>query len=151
MRSFVAWHRGQHPEHIDLIDRYFNKDKFEAELTGLPGKYAPPKGNLLIAYCGDAPAGCVASRPLGDRICEMKRMFVLPEYRGLGIGYNLAARLIQGAKKSGYELMRLDTSFRQLEAIRLYEKLGFRRSAPYYQVEKDMRDFLVFFERPLQG
>jgi GNAT superfamily N-acetyltransferase len=150
MRSFVAWHRARHPEHIDLINRYFDEDAFETELDGLPGTYAPPRGSLLIAYRDGKPAGCVALRDLGDGLCEMKRMFVPQEHRGAGVGRDLAVRIVEEARSVGYRAMRLDTSFRQAEAMRLYERLGFRRIAPYYELEADMRDFLVFFELPLQ-
>jgi len=150
MRSFVAWHRERHVEHIALIDRYFDEAEFEKELGGLPGKYAPPWGSLLIAYHARKPAGCVAMRDLGDGICEMKRMFVPPEHRGIGVGRDLAARIIEDAKASGYRLMRLDTSFRQAEAMDLYESLGFRRIESYYELDADMRDFLVFFELSLR-
>ena len=150
MRSFVAWHRERHVEHIALIDRYFDKAEFEKELAGLPGKYAPPRGSLLIAYYAGMPAGCVALRDLGDGVCEMKRMFVPPEHRGIGIGRDLGERIIEDARASGYRLMRLDTSFRQAEAMRLYEHLGFRRIMSYYELDEDMRNFLVFFELSLR-
>ena len=76
MRAFVAWHRDRHVDDLHLIDRYFDDAEFEAELAGLPGTYAPPKGHLLIAYVDDQAAGCVALRDLGEDACEMKRMFV---------------------------------------------------------------------------
>lgn len=150
MRAFVAWHRERHVEDIALIDRYFDEVAWEAELAGLPGKYAPPKkGRLLIAYRGGQPAGCVALRDLGDNVAEMKRMFVPPVFRGLGVGRALADRVIADARQAGYRRMRLDTSRRQAEAIRLYEASGFQRIEPYYDVSEDLRDWLVFFERTL--
>ena len=116
----------------------------------LPGKYAPPKkGRLLIAYRGGQPAGCVALRDLGDNVAEMKRMFVPPVFRGLGVGRALADRVIADARQAGYRRMRLDTSRRQAEAIRLYEASGFQRIESYYDVSEDLRDWLVFFERAL--
>src|SRR5690349_4154966 len=84
MRAFVAWHRERNREDIALVDRYFDEGAFDAELAGLPGKYAQPKGRLLIAYKDGEAAGCVALRDLGDGICEMKRMFVPPAFRGSG-------------------------------------------------------------------
>lgn len=146
MRAFVAWHRQRHAEDMALIERYFDAEAWEAELAGLPGKYAPPKGSLLIAYRGGQPAGCVALRDLGDHVAEMKRMFVPPEYRGLGVGRALADRILADARKAGYRRMRLDTSRRQNEAIALYESAGFRRIEPYYDLSEDLRDWLVFFE-----
>jgi ribosomal protein S18 acetylase RimI-like enzyme len=149
MRAFVAWHRDRHVEDIALIERYFDEDAFEQELAGLPGAYAPPGGSLLIAYHNGQPAGCVALRALGNGICEMKRMYVPAECRGLGIGHALAHRVIADAREAGYRLMRLDTSKHQDEAMRLYERAGFRRIAPYYPLADDLTDWLVFFEMPL--
>ncbi len=149
MRAFVAWHRERHVEDLALIDSYFDEAAWEAELAGLPGKYAPPKGSLLIAYRGGQPAGCVALRDLGDHVAEMKRMFVPVAFRGLGVGRALADRVIADARKGGYRRMRLDTSRRQNEAIRLYEASGFTRIPPYYPLSDDLRDWLVFFERSL--
>ena len=149
MRAFVAWHRARHVEDLALIDRYFDAEAWEAELAGLPGKYAPPKGSLLVAYRGGQPAGCVALRDLGDNVAEMKRMFVPPVFRGFGVGRALADRVIADARKAGYRRMRLDTSRRQSEAIRLYEAAGFKRIPPYYPVARDLQDWLIFFERSL--
>ncbi len=149
MRAFVAWHRRRHAEDLALIDSYFDAAEFERELAGLPGKYAPPKGRLLIAYSGGQPAGCVALRDLGDGACEMKRMFVPEEFRGQGLGRALAERVLNEAQDAGYRLMRLDTSRRQKEAIRLYEGWGFHRVPPYYAASEEMARWLVFFERKL--
>ena len=148
-RAFVAWHRRRHVEDLALIDRYFDETEFEQELGGLPGKYAPPEGSLLIAYDAGQPTGCVALRDLGAGICEMKRMFVPEEFRGQGVGRGLAERVVADATSAGYVRMRLDTSRRQAEAMRIYEGLGFRRIEPYYDLPDDLRNWLVFFEREL--
>ena len=149
MRGFVAWHRERHIEDRALIDRYFDDGAFEEELASLPGDYAPPMGSLLIAYQDGQPAGCVALRDLGDGACEMKRMFIPTTFRGLGIGRALADHVLADARTVGYRLIRLDTSWRQTEAIRLYERSGFRRISPYYPLPDDMKDWLVFFELTL--
>ena len=149
IRGFLAWHHERHVEDRDLIDRYFDERAFEAELAGLPGKYAPPEGSLLVAYHDGQPVGCVALRDLGDGMCEMKRMFVPVAFRGLGIGRALADQVLADARAAGYRLMRLDTSHRQAEAMRVYEAAGFRRIPPYYELPQDMKDWLVFFELEL--
>jgi ribosomal protein S18 acetylase RimI-like enzyme len=105
---------------------------FEDELAGLPGKYTPPSGALLIGVIASVTAGCVAVRPLDDRVCEMKRLFVKPDARGTGLGRQLTCEIISVARDLGYSLMRLDTLYRLTEAMRLYETLGFHRAEPYY-------------------
>jgi len=149
MRDFVAWHRARHIEDIMLVNRYFDQRAFDDELAGLPGKYAQPHGSLLIAYQDGQPAGCVGLRNLGVGICEMKRMYVGEEFRELGIGRALTARIIVDAKEAGYRLMRLDTSKRQSEAIRLYELAGFREIPAYYTMPNHLSDWLRFFELEL--
>lgn len=151
MRGFVAWHRAHHAEDAALIDRYFDAAAFEAELAGLPGKYAPPAGRLLVAYRGGQPAGCAALRDLGGGDlgggdCEMKRLFVPEAQRGHGIGRALAKQILSEARSAGYRRLRLDTSWRQAAAIDLYDSLGFRRVAPYYELPPDLAGWLVFFE-----
>ena len=105
---------------------------FETELAGLPGAYAPPGGLLLIAREGDALAGCAAFRPFKDDSCEMKRLYVRPEFRKTGLGRSLCEQLIEGAKGAGYRSMLLDTLPPMQGAIRLYESLGFVRRSSYY-------------------
>ena len=118
-------------------------------MAGLPGKYGRPEGRLLLASVDGRAAGCVALRSLGDGSSEMKRMFVDPEFRGRGVGKALAVRLIDEARSAGYRTMRLDTSVRQLEAIALYERLGFTRISPYYELPAELVDWLVFMELSL--
>ena len=149
MRGFVAWHRERHTQDRDLIDEYFDDADWEEELASLPGKYAPPGGALLLATVDGAPAGCVALRDLGEGICEMKRMFVWPGLQGKGVGRALGEAILGEARALGYRTMRLDTSFRQQEALALYRRLGFHDIEPYYDLPEPLRDWLVFMERPL--
>jgi len=149
MRAFVDWHRARHAQDLELIDAYFDAAEFEAELASLPGKYAPPDGDLLLARFEGEAAGCVALRRLDDRASEMKRMFLYPRFHGRGLGYALGQTLLDEAKAAGYEVMRLDTSVRQEEAQALYRKLGFRRIEAYYDVPAPLKAWLVFMERKL--
>lgn len=151
IRAFVAWHRERHQQDLALIDAYFDAAAFEAELAGLPGKYAPPRGGLLLALVDGEPAGCVALREIDDTRCEMKRMFVYPERQGQGVGRALAEAVIRDARAIGYRTMLLDTSIRQAEAQALYRRMGFRDIAPYYDLPEDLRNWLVFMELPLQA
>jgi ribosomal protein S18 acetylase RimI-like enzyme len=105
---------------------------FEQELASLPGKYAPPDGELLLARSNDLAIGCVALRKLEKGICEMKRLYVKPEGRGTGLGKKLAEKIITIARQRGYVLMRLDTLETLTEAVCLYQRLGFRQVSPYY-------------------
>ena len=106
---------------------------FEKELAELPGAYAPPTGRLLLAFENDQVAGCVALRKLSDGICEMKRLFLRPEFQGKGWGRVLAQRIMDEGRRAGYKRMRLDTLPEQMgKAIGLYYSLGFREIEPYY-------------------
>ncbi len=104
---------------------------FEEELVGLPGEYAPPQGRLLLAWVRDQVAGCVALRRIDHGICEMKRLYVRPSFRRLGVGRVLALAIIQEARKIGYSGMRLDTVPSMKDAQVLYESLGFQKIPPY--------------------
>jgi putative acetyltransferase len=111
MRSFIAWHKDRHREDVHLIDAYFDAEAFEQELASLPGKYAPPHGQLLLATVDDSPAGCVALRQIDSASCEMKRMFVYTQFHSKGVGRVLAEAIIKEAKTLGYRTMRLDAAF----------------------------------------
>ena len=116
------------------LDVDLSYQSFATELATLPGKYAPPAGVLLLARSADAtPLGCVALRPIEvERCCEMKRLFVVPQARGSGLGRALIGAICDGAKRIGYQEIRLDTLPSMSAAMSLYEASGFTLIAPYY-------------------
>jgi ribosomal protein S18 acetylase RimI-like enzyme len=105
---------------------------FDQELAGLPGDYSPPDGCLLLANVEGELAGCVAMHKLQPGICEMKRLYLRPKYRGRGLGRVLANAIIAEARNIGYKFMRLDTVEPVMkDAVALYRQLGFCEIAPY--------------------
>lgn len=104
---------------------------FDEELAGLPGEYSPPSGRLILACDDGKLAGCVALHRIDDNVCEMKRLYLRPEFRKKGIGRRLANTIIEIALEIGYAKMRLDTVPSMKEAILLYHSLGFAEIGSY--------------------
>jgi|SRR5579875_2063684 len=140
-RSYAA-------EYADSIAEALCFQGFEAELAGLPGRYAPPSGCLLLAMERDTAAGCVAMRDLGNGTCEMKRLYVAPECRGRGVGRLLVEEIIRRARQVGYQRMVLDTVPEMAGAIALYRSFGFVETSPYWDCPVERT---IFMERALTG
>jgi len=116
---------------------------FADELANLPGDYAPPSGRLLLAREFDQLVGCVALHAVGPTTCEMKRLFLRPEYRSRGLGRVLVEAIIEEGREIGYTHMRLDTiSDRMGRAVELYKSIGFVEIEPYYQTPVDTTKFM---------
>jgi ribosomal protein S18 acetylase RimI-like enzyme len=119
-------------EYADSIGIDLSFQGFQAELAGLPGKYAPPRGALFIAYDDSLPLGCVALRPLDEPdVAELKRLFVRQAGRGRGVGKALTRLAIERARTIGYRAIRLDTLATMKDAQKLYRSLGFREIPAY--------------------
>lgn len=114
-------------EYARGLDVDLSFQNFRCEIESLPYEYDP----ILVAYEGDRAAGCVAMRKIVERICEMKRLYVRNEFRGKGIGSDLATAIISEARTRGFERMRLDTLPSMREAQQLYTSLRFREISPY--------------------
>jgi carbonic anhydrase len=126
--------RGLFLEYAGSLDFTLCFQSFDQEVAGLPGDYAPPSGRLLLAEIDGQPAGCVALHALGGSraICEMKRLYVRPGFRGHQLGLRLVNEVVSAARGIGYKKMRLDTVGPVMQhAVALYRRLGFREIPPY--------------------
>lgn len=141
MIEIIQAETGEHIEQARALFREYESSlgfklcfqNFDEEVENLPGKYAPPDGRLFLAFADGKLAGCIALRKLEEKICEMKRLFVREDFRGLKIGKFLVDELISKAGKIGYEKMRLDTYPPKMsKAVEIYKSYGFYEIKPYY-------------------
>jgi len=129
--ELLAKARGLFLEYATSLGFDFGFQDFQKEMADFPDEYSSPRGCLLLALCDDELAGCVALRVLSNGICEMKRLYVKPAFRGLKVGRALAEAIIKAGKDLGYTHMRLDTVPYMKEAISLYGSLGFKEIESY--------------------
>jgi ribosomal protein S18 acetylase RimI-like enzyme len=129
--EFIATIRKLFVEYSESLEVDLCFQGFAEELAKLPGDYARPTGRLALAFQGDEVAGCGALRPLSSDVCEMKRLYVRPGFRGKGAGGAMIDGLISSAREVGYQRMRLDTLPSMATAIAIYRSLGFSEIAPY--------------------
>ncbi|MFP5462735.1 MAG: GNAT family N-acetyltransferase [Gammaproteobacteria bacterium] len=123
--------RGLFGEYADSLGVDLCFQGFEDELAGLPGKYAAPGGCVLLAWAGSEPVGCVALRPVDAERAEMKRLYLRPAARGLGVGRQLVERICERARGAGYRWVCLDTLPGMTAAAQLYRSMGFVAIEPY--------------------
>ncbi len=116
---------------------------FDEEMASLPGRYGAPEGRLFYATVNGKGAGCVGIRMLAEGVCELKRLYVEPTYRGLGVGRDLALAAIRAARQIGYRTIMLDTLPAMRIAVKLYRELGFQEAPAYYQTSLEGTQFLA--------
>ena len=120
-------------EYVSWIGLDLAFQEIDAELDGLPGEYAPPRGALFVAVEGERHLAMIALRPIARAVAEMKRLYVRPEARGRGLARQLIARLCEEARRLNYTELRLDTLPMMGDAQALYEAYGFVDIEPYYK------------------
>jgi ribosomal protein S18 acetylase RimI-like enzyme len=138
---------------IGLFQEYANSlnislafQNFDEELNIINSMYGSPTGCLLLVYDNELPIACAAYRKIGDNICELKRMYIKPDYRRKGIGQEIMNILCTRAKFNGYSLMRLDTLDTMKPAIKLYSNNGFYTIEAYYH---NPNEGVVYMEKSL--
>jgi len=128
--AFVGLLRERYPERAAEIDLYLKRQRFREMLGEFRTHFNPPAGECMLARLSGAPIGIVMLKAGGGKLCEMNRMYVAPEARGLGAGRALCVALIAAARALGYREMRLGALHRHVEALPLYRSLGFEEIAP---------------------
>jgi carbonic anhydrase len=144
-REFVAWAFTLEADSVEAP----TFDGLEDELATLPGEYGPPGGRLLLAKHDGQPAGCIALKRHDSTTCELKRFYVRPAFRGLGIGKSLVQRLLDEACRSGYRRMVLDSHFTMKKAHEIYETFGFKRVSVPADFPEKFKPVVVFMEADL--
>ena len=133
-------------EYASTLNISLEFQHFKEELNIINSMYGSPTGCLLLVYEANQAIGCAAYRKIGDAICELKRMYIKPNYRKQGIGQKLVDILSQKAKQNGYDIMRLDTLDTMLPAISLYRNNGFYSIPAYYH---NPNEGVVYMEKQL--
>ncbi len=148
MTAFAEWDRAQ-TEALGLDGQAMLDFYYGAKDDTLPGRYAPPEGCLLLATVEGRAAGSIAFRRVTPETCEMTRLFVSPEFRGMRVGSQMAERLIETALGAGYRVMRLETTTFMKNAVALYGSLGFVKCEPYYEIPESFRAVTLFMKLEL--
>ena len=150
-KDYIAWVTKAIQEHYPDVDigAFIGEHDYDAGGADFPGECVPPFGRLFVALHEDQPAGCVALAKFEDGVCEMRTLFVRPDFHGLGIGRQLAETVLDAAREIGYETMRLDTLALMHSALNLYHSLGFRDIPPYRKVSGLVAQYVCFLERDL--
>lgn len=146
LRDYLLWMRRRYCGKDLMLDAYFDPQEWESELADLRGHYSTPHGGIVLALVGDVPAGCALLRGIGDVDSEMRRLFVRPAFRGMGLGRRMVAHVRELSCKLGYTHLRLQAGALQTEALALYRSLGFKRTGPYYSCSDLVSENAVFYD-----
>jgi GNAT superfamily N-acetyltransferase len=151
-QEYVTWMDEEVPQHYPELDlaELALEHGYDDIRKKFPGEHVPPYGRLYLAYSDDQAGGCIALGKLTKTVCEMRTLFVRPEFRGMGMGKKLAQTVIQDARHIGYSHMRLDTLGFMSSAQKLYRSLGFYNIAPYIDVSESLKKRICFFEVDLR-
>lgn len=133
-----------YPE-LDIAE-FKSEHEYDDVRDKFPGEHIPPHGNLLVAMNDGQPAGCIALGKLSETICELRALYVLPEFRGLGIGRELVEAILHDAKNRGYLYARLDTLRFMEGALNLYRSFGFYEIEPYLEMSESLKQYIRFLE-----
>ena len=145
MREYTAWAFSLTPESSDAPTFQGLAD----ELNTLPGVYSPPDGRLLIATNDGQPAGCICLKPADSTTCELKRLYVRPAFRGLGIGRRMVEMLLHEARQIGYQRIELNTHITMTGAHAIYRAVGFRLTSTPSDFPEQLKSVAVFMELDL--
>lgn len=147
-QDYVSWMIAEIPTHFPALDlaEFTSEHAYDDLRKKFPGEHTPPDGCLLVATEGERVAGGVALGRLDAHTCEMRTLFVRPEFRGKHIGRQLAQASLDEARKLGYERVRLDTLGFMHSALSLYHSLGFEPIAPYRDISPELRQYIRFLE-----
>ncbi len=149
IREYWEWLHARYAHVPGFIDSVGGHQALDVELGSLRVKYGPPVGSVLLARRDGVVVGGVAYRDLGGGVCEMKRLFVPDRFHGLGTGRRLCEALLDAAVAGGYQVMRLDTGSANVEAIEMYESMGFRECPPFHDYPAELLVHLRFMEKSL--
>lgn len=148
-RLYVDWCRERYGDMPWFVEEVFGYQALEDELKVLAEKYGPPNGRTMVVQLDGKIVAGGAYRRLSADVCELKRLYVTDDARGLGVGRKLSNALISLAQHDGHGLMQLDTGDRLVEAISMYESMGFTHIAPYQTYPERLMPHLVFMEKRL--
>ncbi|MBF9036584.1 GNAT family N-acetyltransferase [Rhodobacterales bacterium HKCCE2091] len=133
----------------EIAETYYAAGEFETLLADLPNRHAPPDGAIWLGTVAGAPRGCGMIHHVGPATCEIKRVFVADDARGTGLGKAIVAHAMAEARARGYARMVLDTMRPLVPAARLYERLGFAPCPPFYEVDPEFANYILFYGRDL--